>query len=102
MKKEFNNAEIKKLIRVFSLWQADNLIILQGKRESNVADTFGLPYTSSGAYAGLWNTNTESRYTADNTLNFEGIGYNDDGLPVAIFTRLDDMGNEIEDVFIKM
>ncbi len=98
--KNFHNADIEDLIEKFSKWESDNLILTYGKRENNVQDTYGLPYTSSGIYAGLWCTNVQAVYAEDSSLNFDGIGYNTELQPVAFFTRLDDAGNEVEDVVI--
>jgi hypothetical protein len=102
LKKEFSNNDSAKLIKIFQKWQQNNVVIQHGWNYNNVEATFGLPYTSSGAYAGLWNTNTQAVYAADNLLSFDGIGYAEDMTPVAFFTRLDDNGNEIEDVIKSM
>lgn len=101
-KKELTNKEIEKLIRVFRGWQFGNLEIFYGKVEKSVIDTFGLPYTSSGDYAGIWNTNTESVYIKDQTFKFEGCTIAESGEFLAIFTPLDSNGNELETVFIEM
>ncbi len=98
--KDFDDTFVNRLIRKFSHWESDNLIIVHGKRESNVEDTFGLAYTSSSAYAGLWNTNVKAVSVNDNNLVFDGIGYNNNLESVAFFTRYDESGNEIENVFI--
>ncbi len=99
--KEFDNKAIKKLIKKFSVWESENLLIVYGKRELTAEDTFGLAYTSSSTYAALWNTNVKAVSIDDSNLVFEGIGYNAEELkPVAIFTKYDSEGNEIEDVFI--
>ncbi len=95
--KEFSGNQSIKLVKVFKQWESENLVIQIGKRESSVQDTYGLPYTSSGLYAGLWNTNTQSVYVNDNSMQFDGIGYIEDLTPVALFTKLDEEGNEIDD-----
>ena len=102
MIKEFNTKKIKELVLHFSFWEKENLKINHGKREISSADTFGLPYTSSGDYAGLWNTNTESVLRNNHLLGFDGIGYTTDFVPMAIFTRHDEDGNELETVFLPM
>jgi len=71
--KEFNNTKSNQLIKAFSKWESDNLIITHGKRENSIEDTYGLPYTSSGVYAGLWCTNIEAVYAEDSHLNFDGF-----------------------------
>ncbi len=96
--KDFDESMTNKLIRRFSHWESENLVIVYGKRESNVEDTFGLAYTSSSAYAGLWCTNVKAIYASDSSLVFDGIGYNTDLQPVAFFTKYDEDGNEIENI----
>lgn len=100
--KDFDESMTNKLIRKFSHWESENLVIVHGKHERTVEDTFGLAYTSSSAYAGLWNTNVKAVYASDSSLVFDGIGYNDDLQPVAFFTKYDEDGNEIEDVTIEI
>ncbi len=94
MLKEIPNVKQKLLLARFNKWQVENLVILQGKKETNFLDTFGFPYTSSGIFAGLWNTNTESVLKADNTLYFDGLTMSENGFCYAIFTKRDDDGNE--------
>lgn len=100
--KDFDEAMTNKLIRKFSHWEFSNLNIKHGKRESNVELTYGLAYTSSSEYAGLWNTNTSAVYATDSSLRFDGIGYDVELNPVAIFTRLDESGSEMEDVTVEI
>lgn len=102
MKKEITNKESLKVMKSFFNWQGKNLVILQGKKESDLNNCFGLPYVSSGAYAGFWNTNTESYHVEDRLLNFDGIGMAENGKAIAFFTRLDKSGNEIENIFMPM
>lgn len=51
----FNNAEevIKRVTNIFARWERNNLKITHGRRERTTSDTYGLPYTSSGTFAGL-------------------------------------------------
>ena len=44
---------LNKVANVFSKWEKSNLIITCGRREKTTNDTYGLPYTSSGTFAGL-------------------------------------------------
>lgn len=44
---------LKKVTNIFSKWEKDNLKITRGDRERTTRDTYGLPYTSSGVFAGL-------------------------------------------------
>ena len=59
-KKEWTDAELRKVIRKFSLWAPSHLQITHGDKERTISDTYGLPYTSSGECAGVWNTNVEA------------------------------------------
>ena len=76
----------------------DHLIFINGRRERRAGDSFGLPYTSSSAYAAIWNTNAEAR--TKNGLRFEGVAINENGAPVGIFTEYDENGNEKNTVFL--
>ena len=96
--KEFDNADIHDLMESFSKWEKTNIKINHGQREKNVELTYGLPYTSGSTCAGLWCTNVSAVYTNDSSLRFDGIGYTTEFEPVAFFTRLDESGNEVEDV----
>lgn len=100
-KKEFTDIERKELIKAFSKWE-HNLSIPNEYREHTLELTYGLPYTSSSLYAGLWCTNAPATYKGDNRLSFDGLAWSEDNKPLALFTRLNDEGNEIEDVFMVM
>ena len=43
----------KKVVNIFAKWERNNLKITHGRREITTSDTYGLPYTSSGTFAGL-------------------------------------------------
>ena len=43
----------KKVVNIFARWERSNLKITHGRREKTTIDTYGLPYTSSGTFAGL-------------------------------------------------
>ena len=53
-------------------------------------DLFGLPYTSSGDFAGIWNTNTQAVTKYGERLYFRGAAYTEHGEGVLIF---EDMKN---------
>lgn len=76
----------------------NHLIFIHGRREYDACDTFGLPYTSSGSYAAIWNTNTDAR--TKNGLRFEGVAINENGAPVGIFTEYDENENEKNTLFL--
>ena len=69
---------------------------VHGKNGGSVSDVFGLPYTSSGDFAAIWNTNTAARLrrtgkSADDGLFFRGVAIEKaDGKPqaVTVWTRL--------------
>lgn len=46
---------------------------------------FGLPYTSSGDFAGIWNTNTQAETKWGELLKFRGATYTEEGEGVLIF-----------------
>ena len=58
---------------------------------------FGLPYTSSGDYAGIWNTNTQARTKHGELLNFRGVALDEDFDTVLIFDR--PQKNAVEKVY---
>ena len=74
------------------------LEFIHGRIENTVYNTFGLPYTSSGDFAAVWNTNTEARIK-NTPLYFEGVAINKDFAAVGVFTELDADGNEIGTVY---
>lgn len=44
---------INKVTNIFAAWEKKNLVITYGRRKRTTSDTYGLPYTSSGDFAGL-------------------------------------------------
>ena len=79
--KEWTDYENQYKIAVAAVkWLDKHLKIVHGKRERNVELTYGLPYTSSGEYAAIWNTNVDARSLSDLDLQFKGVAldkYND-------------------------
>lgn len=71
-----------------------------GRRESFAGDSFGLPYTSSGAFAAVWNCNASARLIAFPALYFEGVAIRKDGEPVGIFTERDENENEKSTIYL--
>lgn len=88
--KEWENGIEEKVINIFAKWEKNNLTIVYGKRERTVADTYGLPYTSSGECAGLWNTNVDARLKNDKQWRFVGIVVTEDGGILALFMNDED------------
>lgn len=86
-KKEFNDIEIEKMINIFARWEKQYLTITHGQREKTTSYTYGLPYTSSGDFAGLWNTNVEAVLKTDLQWEFKGLVLGEDMEVVAIFTN---------------
>lgn len=71
-----------------------------GRREAFAGDSFGLPYTSSGNFAAVWNVNASARLILFPRLYFDGVAIDADGEPVGIFTERDSHGNEKQTLFI--
>lgn len=84
--KEWTDYENQYKVAVAAVkWLDKNLRIIQGKRERNVELTYGLPYTSSGEYAAIWNTNVDARSNEDLDLQFKGMALDKDNSPVIIW-----------------
>lgn len=88
--KEWTDYERQYKIAVAAVkWLDKSLRIVHGKRERNVEDTYGLPYTSSGEFAAIWNTNVDARSLNDLDLQFKGIALDKDNNPVIIWYMTD-------------
>ena len=77
-KSEWNDAELKMANKAFATWERQNLRITHGDRERNAEDTYGLPYTSSSSFAGIWNTNVEAVLKSDEQYRFVGVAITED------------------------
>lgn len=76
--------------------QIGKLKFIHGRRERNAEQTFGLPYTSSGAFAAVWNCNAEAMKTRDGArLYFEGVAIDEAENAVLIWTERNADGDEI-------
>ena len=72
------------------------LQFIHGRRESSAEKTFGLPYTSSGDFAAVWNCNAEAMKTQDGArLFFEGVAIDEAENAVLIWTERNADGDEI-------
>ena len=72
------------------------LKFIHGRRESSAEKTFGLPYTSSGDFAAVWNCNAEAMKTQDGArLYFEGVAIDEAENAVIIWTERNADGDEI-------
>lgn len=99
LKKEWNNFEEQNArAERYAQKIQNHLIFINGRRERRAGDSFGLPYTSSSAYAAIWNTNADARTV--NGLRFEGVAINENGAAVGIFTEYDENENEKSTVFL--
>ena len=88
--KEWTDYENQYKIAVAAVkWLDKRLRIVHGKRERNVELTYGLPYTSSGEYAAIWNTNVDARSNDDLDLQFKGVALDKDNNPVIIWYMTD-------------
>ena len=70
-------------------WLDRYLHIVHGRREKNVELTYGLPYTSSGEFAAIWNTNVNAVSRDDIELQFKGVALDKDENPVIIWYKAD-------------
>lgn len=97
--KEWTDYENQYKIAVAAVrWLDPNLRVVHGKRERNVELTYGLPYTSSGEYAAIWNTNVDARSNEDTNLAFKGMALDKDNNPVIIWHMTDCDGWKYETV----
>ena len=88
--KEWTDYENQYKIAVAAVkWLDKRLRIVHGKRERNVELTYGLPYTSSGEYAAIWNTNVDARSNDDLALQFKRVALDKDNSPVIIWYMTD-------------
>lgn len=72
------------------------LQFIHGRRESSAEKTFGLPYTSSGDFAAVWNCNAEAMKTQDGArLFFEGVAIDEAENAVTVWTERNADGDEI-------
>ena len=75
---------------------AKSLQFIHGRRESSAEKTFGLPYTSSGDFAAVWNCNAEAMKTQDGArLFFEGVAIDEAENAVTVWTERNADGDEI-------
>lgn len=82
---------VKKVIKAFEKWYKENITITRGK-DRNVYLTFGLPYTSSSAYAALWNCQGEAYLNEDPQWKFNALAISEDREILVVFDR-EDTGN---------
>lgn len=73
---------------VFSKWHKGKLRITHGSGRT-VEDIFGLPYTSSGEFAALWNCQAEAILIASPQWKFNYLALSKDNEVVAGFDRED-------------
>ena len=84
----------KKVLDVFSMWYRKNLVITRNQ-DATISKTFGFPYTSTQAYAGIWNTNCEALLKTDLKKHFEGLALNENLDVIALFTDYEENWSEI-------
>lgn len=96
MLKEWSKTIHDEVIKTFSKWEKDNLIITYGKRELTSSDTYGLPYTSSSNYAMVSNTNVEAVYKYNTNFYFNHVAVSKNGEIRAYFTDKNDKEAYIE------
>lgn len=69
----FTVKEIDAATLHFSKWWRKNLEVKNKGNQHSTDDIFGLPYTSSGKCAGLWNTNADNTYIFDANYRFQAL-----------------------------
>ena len=86
--KEWEDFEViyKKVLKDFSRWDKSNLTIIHGRREADIESTYGLPYTSCGDFAGIWNTNCEAKLRTNPLYSFDGLAVDEYGNTVAVLS----------------
>lgn len=91
---EFEKRE--KIAKRAAAAQIGKFKFIHGRRERNAEYTFGLPYTSSGDFAAIWNCNAEAMKTQDGArLFFEGVAIDEAENAVIIYTEQNANGDEI-------
>lgn len=83
----------KAVHKIFARWERNNLKITYGYRERTVANTYGLPYTSSSEFACIGNTNVTAVYKHNESYSFDLLAINEDLEVIAMLT--DDEENEM-------
>lgn len=97
--KEWTDYENQYKIAVAAVKRLDKTLqIVHGRREKTVEFTYGLPYTSSGEYAAIWNTNVDARSNDDPNLQFKGVALDKDNNPVIIWYIIDCEGWKYETI----
>lgn len=89
---DFENQQ-KQVFSAFQKWEKFNLSITNGCNRGNIENKYGLPYTSSGAFAGVWNTNCESVYKWLPKFRFDGVAISEDNFIVALFSHIENEKN---------
>ena len=90
---------ITKVEKAFSKWYKKNITITYGSGR-NVEEMFGLPYTSSSAWAGIWNCQAQAYLNEDPQWKFLGLGITEDREIVAVFDREDTGHFDNKDIVI--
>ena len=87
------NVEVteKKVIKAFEKWYKANITITHGSGR-NAEYIFGLPYTSTSAYAALWNCQAEAYLNEDPQWRFNALAISENREILAVFDR-EDTGN---------
>ena len=80
------DATEKKVVKAFNRWYKANLTITHGEGK-DVYEIFGLPYTSSSDYAGIWNCQAEAYLNSDPQWYFNGLAISEDRQILAVFDR---------------
>lgn len=101
LKAEWNDVEktSKELMMLFNSWRLSNLRILRGKGRT-LEDIFGLPYTSSGEYAAIWNCQGEAVYKWSDEWKFECLTVSEKNDAIAIFEHEDGTMEKLDRMYV--
>lgn len=78
-------------LKAFERWYRGNITITH-RSGRDVEEIFGLPYTSTSDWAGLWNCQAEAYLNEDPQWKFECLAISEDMEILAVFDR-EDTGN---------
>lgn len=82
---------INRVTNIFAVWEKRNLIITYGRRERTTSDIYGLPYTSSGAFASLGcNCNVNAALKNDRNYVIYELAITENNEVVAYLTDADE------------
>ena len=88
-----NEREAQCIKALTKYWRAGNIVVTRGLGRTAEL-TFGLPYTSSSAYAGIWNCQAEAHLKGDPNWDFRCVAIDTENRIIAVFEEHDNDFNE--------